>query len=256
MSYIDDFRELGYAIVRGAFDAPTIARLAAEFDRIAGLAERGQLAGDVHCFFSEHPTHGRVVRFVQRAGYVDAAARAWCASPVLPELLQPLIGGDLKIVRNSFFYKPPGSSDDHIGYHQDWRFRQPAAAFRDHGTAYVQLGVAVDRHGPENGGMRVVARSHRRGDAGLCPTGGVSRTPASEDALRAAGLDPRGIVPFELEPGDVALWTPYTVHGSTPNPSARPRRFFVCGFARASSVDVGERAFGPPAARAGLKGVA
>jgi ectoine hydroxylase-related dioxygenase (phytanoyl-CoA dioxygenase family) len=248
VSYVDDFRELGYAVVRQAFDAPAIARLATTFDRIAGLALRGALAGDVGCYFGEHPARGRVVRFVQRVGYVDAETRAWCAGPILAGLLRPLLGDAVKAARNSLFYKPPGSSDDHIGYHQDWRFRLPAEAFRDLDSAYVQLGVAVDRHGPDNGGMRVVARSHRRGDAGLCAGGGVSRTPATEDALRAAGLDPRDIVPLELEPGDVALWTPYTVHGSTPNASARPRRFFVCGFARASSVDVGEWAFGDPGA--------
>jgi len=243
-NYVHDLHELGYAIVRRAFDGAAIARLAAEFDRIAQAAEHGRLAADVHCFFGEHPERGRVVRFVQRVGYVDGGTRAWCANGVLPELLRPLVGDTVKVARNSLFYKPPGSSDDHIAYHQDWRFRQPASAFRDLGSAFVQLGIAVDRHGPGNGGMRVLAGSHRRGAVDLQAAGGVSRTPATEDALRAAGLDPRDVVPFELEPGDVALWTPYTVHGSSPNASSRSRRFFVCGFGRAASVDVGERAFG------------
>jgi Phytanoyl-CoA dioxygenase (PhyH) len=54
----------------------------------------------------------------------------------------------------------------------------------------------------------------------------------------------------ELEPGDVALWNVYLVHGSGPNITSGDRRFYLNGYVRAADCDRGEWAFrdGEPAA--------
>jgi Phytanoyl-CoA dioxygenase (PhyH) len=54
----------------------------------------------------------------------------------------------------------------------------------------------------------------------------------------------------ELEPGDVALWNVYLVHGSGPNITLGDRRFYLNGYVRAADCDRGEWAFrdGEPAA--------
>jgi ectoine hydroxylase-related dioxygenase (phytanoyl-CoA dioxygenase family) len=229
--------ELGYAVARRAVDAAGIARLAEEFDRVAAGP------GDDDDLRRVHTDDGRQLRFAQRSGHLGARTRElWRSATGLRAVVDEILGRDARVVLTSLFYKPPGAVDDDIGYHQDFRFRQPPEAFRDLARNYVQLGVAVDPHGPANGGMRVLPRSHLAGDAGLCRDGGVSRTAATEEALVAAGLDPGGLVALELDPGDVAMWSPYVVHGSPHNLSPRPRRFFVCGLARASSTETGEPA--------------
>ena len=50
-------------------------------------------------------------------------------------------------------------------------------------------------------------------------------SPLLEEELRHAGLDPSNIHTCEMEPGDLLLWTLFTVHGSAPNVSDYDRRF-------------------------------
>jgi hypothetical protein len=46
-----------------------------------------------------------------------------------------------------------------------------------------------------------------------------------------------------LEPGDLALWSPYLVHGSGKNVSDHKRRLYINGYVRAPDCDRGEWAF-------------
>ncbi|MBM3586101.1 MAG: hypothetical protein FJX36_17395 [Alphaproteobacteria bacterium] len=50
-----------------------------------------------------------------------------------------------------------------------------------------------------------------------------------DDELRRAGLDPATAVTLALDPGDLAIWTLYTVHGASANTSGRDRRFVING---------------------------
>ena len=61
--------------------------------------------------------------------------------------------------------------------------------------------------------------------------------------LVAVGLDPATVVYLELEPGDLALWTLLTVHGSLPNESAHDRAFAISSYVRAETSRRGEWAF-------------
>ena len=65
----------------------------------------------------------------------------------------------------------------------------------------------------------------------------------SSTTLDAVGLSASEAVDLILEPGDLALWSPYLVHGSGTNRSAHRRRFFINGYVRASDCDRGEWAF-------------
>jgi ectoine hydroxylase-related dioxygenase (phytanoyl-CoA dioxygenase family) len=46
-----------------------------------------------------------------------------------------------------------------------------------------------------------------------------------------------------MEPGDLLLWTLYTVHGSAPNLSGHDRRFMINSYVRAADSDRGEWTF-------------
>ena len=78
--------------------------------------------------------------------------------------------------------------------------------------------------------------------------------PLDED-LKAVGLDPANLVDLILDPGDVAIWNLYTVHGSGSNTTQSDRRVYINGYVRAGDCDRGEWAFrngepcslGPPA---------
>ena len=64
-----------------------------------------------------------------------------------------------------------------------------------------------------------------------------------DDALEAVGLSATDAIDLDLEPGDLALWSPYLVHGSGANRSDHKRRLYINGYVRAADCDRGEWAF-------------
>jgi ectoine hydroxylase-related dioxygenase (phytanoyl-CoA dioxygenase family) len=91
--------------------------------------------------------------------------------------------------------------------------------------------------------MRFVPRSHLWGDLELDAASDVLGNSMNDDVLLAAGLSPEDAVEVELEPGDLALWSPYLVHGSGTNRSDHQRRLYINGYVRAEDCDRGEWAF-------------
>jgi ectoine hydroxylase-related dioxygenase (phytanoyl-CoA dioxygenase family) len=163
-------------------------------------------------------------------------------NPRFARLLEPLIGGNLKQIINQVHWKAPGSLGD-FAWHQDSRFRRPASAYRNLATAYVQTGLAVDPHTRESGCMRLIPGSHLSGDLDMDASKLAVGTQMSDRDLLAVALNAQDTVDLLLEPGDLALWSPYLVHGSGKNVSAHKRRLYINGYVRAADCDRGEWAF-------------
>jgi ectoine hydroxylase-related dioxygenase (phytanoyl-CoA dioxygenase family) len=157
-------------------------------------------------------------------------------------LLEPLIGRNLKQIINQVHWKAPGSLGD-FAWHQDSRFRNPPSAYRNLATSYVQTGLAIDPHTRDSGCMRFVPRSHLGGDLGMDCSKKALGTAMTDDALEAAGLSEADAIDLLLEPGDLALWSPFLVHGSGKNRSDHKRRLYINGYVRAEDCDRGEWAF-------------
>lgn len=236
----------GYAVVRGLFSTTEIADIAAAFDRIRrdGLAlGRSFRHGNLLFRLGDDPQLGRILRMVQLPAWRNALLDRVRLDLRFVTVLQPLIGDSLKQIINQMHWKPPGAAKVEFAYHQDSRFRRPASAFRNLAHSYVQTGLAVDPHTPASGAMKVIPGSHRPGDLGLGGDGPILEQRMQDEALRAAGLDPAAVVDLELAPGDLALWSPYLVHGSGINTSPNDRRLYINGYMRSADCDRGEAAF-------------
>ena len=92
----------------------------------------------------------------------------------------------------------------------------------------------MDEANAANGCLHVVPGSHRLGNL---------KVKRYAKGSVEAQLDVSSAVPCEALPGDVLMFTSYTVHGSSPNTTDRPRRSYINGFVRASACDVGRWAF-------------
>jgi ectoine hydroxylase-related dioxygenase (phytanoyl-CoA dioxygenase family) len=235
----------GYAIVRGVFTAREVEDVAAAIDRVREEGERhgrsfrhGNLFYNVAAGADGSPT----VRMVQWPSYHEPVLNAVRLDPRVAALLQPLVGCDLKQIINQIHWKAPGSAGD-FAWHQDCRFRQPGWAYRNLARAYVQTGLAIDPHTPQSGCMRFIPGSHRRGDLEMEGSAEVLGNPLTDAALNAVGLAAGEAVDVLLEPGDLALWSPYLVHGSGTNRCAHRRRLYINGYVRAEDCDRGEWAF-------------
>src|SRR5947209_19194970 len=160
----------GYAVVRGFFDRDELADISAALDQLyaEGVAH-GRCFRHGNLFYNvarERDGSEPLVRMVQWPSYHQAVLNRVRLDTRFVELLDPLIGSDLKQIINQVHWKAPGSLGD-FAWHQDSRFRRPPEAYRNLATAYVQTGLAIDPHTPESGCMRFVPRSHLRGDLGM-----------------------------------------------------------------------------------------
>jgi ectoine hydroxylase-related dioxygenase (phytanoyl-CoA dioxygenase family) len=243
--YVEEYREKGYAIVRGVFSADEIAELRLAFERTyaEGMSHHATWRHQNRVMWvQEHETVGRYVSGCQWQSWVDPVLDRVRSDPRMLAILEPLIGRDIKQIINQMHWKTPGTGQT-WGLHQDVRSRTPAHCFRNLGDAYVQTGLAIDRHWAGNGAMKVMPFSHQRGNLNM--DGGVSHhRDTRENAVAAAGFDPAKLVDVVMEPGDVALWGPYMIHGGGINTTAdNARRLYINGYVRAADCDRSQPVF-------------
>jgi ectoine hydroxylase-related dioxygenase (phytanoyl-CoA dioxygenase family) len=237
----------GYAIVR-AFLSP---------------AETAEISAEVHRMYQEGLKHHATYRDknllfevlddpkANRRVVLQAHWTAWL-SPLLERMrrsekyfavLEPFLGADIKQISHQVHWKPPGAKYTSYRFHQDARFRQGNVKDFSYLQSTLTTGLAIDRQTVENGALRIMPGSHRLGYLGLSDDGPIMVGQTQDEELRRAGLDPSTIVTCEMEPGDLLLWTLFTVHGSAPNVSDCDRRFMINSYVRASDSERGEWTF-------------
>lgn len=235
----------GYAVVRGFFSASEVEEIASAIDEVhdEGVAHgRSFRHGNLFYNVFQRDSGEALVRMVQWPSYHQQLLNAVRLDVRFALLLQPLIGDNLKQIINQVHWKAPGSLGD-FAWHQDCRFRRPAHAYRNLATSYVQTGLAIDPHTQDSGCMRFIPRSHLGGDLEMDCSILVLGSAMKDGVLDAVGLCASDAVDLVLDPGDLALWSPYLVHGSGTNHSAHKRRFYINGYVRAADCDRGEWAF-------------
>jgi ectoine hydroxylase-related dioxygenase (phytanoyl-CoA dioxygenase family) len=236
----------GFAIVRGFFNADDMQRIGAEADRIyrEGLRHHATYRDrNLLLEVLDDPRAGRrVVLQAHWTPWISPHLERMRRDPRYLELLEPFLGRDIRQITHQIHWKPPGAKYTFYRYHQDARFRN-ASSLRNLLYGSLNTGLAIDRQTAANGALRVIPRSHLNGYLGLSEDGPIMTGHTPDEELRRAGLDPDSAVICEMEPGDLLLWTLYTVHGSAPNVSASDRRFLISSYVRAGDSDRGEWAF-------------
>ena len=236
----------GYAIVRGFLSPDEMARMSAETDRMyqEGLKHHATYR-DKNLLFEvldDPQARRRVVIQAHWTAWISPYLERMRRHPRYLDLLGPLLGPDIKQITHQIHWKPPGAKYTYYRYHQDAKFRNPAAV-RNLLYGTVNTGLAIDRQTVENGALRVVPKSHLQGYLGLSEDQTIMTGETPDEDLLRVGLDPKSIVTCTMEPGDLLLWTLYTVHGSAPNLSTMDRRFMINSYVRASDSDRGEWTF-------------
>jgi ectoine hydroxylase-related dioxygenase (phytanoyl-CoA dioxygenase family) len=244
---VEHLESEGYAIIRGFLSAAEIGEISAEVDRLyaEGLKH--------HATYRDHNLLFEVLNDprARRRVVLQAHWTAWI-SPLMERMrrsehyfrvLEPFLGSDIKQITHQLHWKPPGAKYTSYRFHQDARFREGSIKSFDLLHSTVTTGLAIDRQTVENGALRIIPRSQRLGYLGLSDDGPIMVGQTQDEDLRRAGLDPASMVTCEMEPGDLLLWTLFTVHGSAPNVSSYDRRFMINSYVRAADSDRGEWAF-------------
>lgn len=206
------FERDGWVLVPRLFDAPLVASLETEFDRIVEqLRSSGE---DVNARWGgprmEAPdAAGTEVLHTHNVQHYSAAwLRALLHEPFL-DACEALLGPDVVLHHTKLFLKPPGRGAP-FPLHQDWSY---FPTIRDTMiAAVVHVTAATD----ETGCLRVVPGSHRLGR--------VAGTSGQEPSDVLDRHTPEDAVPVEAARGDVLFFHSFTLHASPPNRSDRPRK--------------------------------
>lgn len=222
------FFEQGFVVLRGLFPAAAIDILRQAFDRLEARARQlrdSQLVDDAFFVVSTGPNGMRRIHRVVWCCGPEPSVLSVARDPRLLTAAAELLGSpSIDHLLCQAHFKLP---HDQVAYpwHQDSAHRRYGTELwldRNGRGSYVQSIVAVDPMRADNGPLRVLA--------GSCAQGHRSpRAGSSELDLTAA--ETQAALTILLDPGDVLLMGPYTIHSSEPNESDTPRRAFINGYA-------------------------
>ncbi len=235
--YVQQYWRDGYTVIPNVFAPHEVEQMKMACDRwkfTGELLGRTWRKQNTVIWVNENEPSGPVVRGMQWPSYHDPVMDHYRTDPRLLMILEPLIGANIKQVINQLHWKKPGSKVT-WPLHRDVRSRQPVEDFRDLYPSWVQTGIALDPHRAENGAMKVVPGSHMD----------YEHDPHNRSLYNVPQYaEDERIKDVVLNPGDVALWSAYTVHGGGYNTTEfMDRRLYINGFIRAENCDRGEWAF-------------
>jgi len=244
---VSEIETAGFAIVRGFLTPEEIGEISREVDRIyqEGMKHHATYR-DKNLLFevlNDPKARRRVVLQAHWTAWISPLMERMRRTEKFHRVLSPFLGEDIRQISHQVHWKPPGAKYTFYRFHQDARFREGNIKDFRYAHSTLTTGLAIDRQTVENGALRVIPGSHRLGYLGLSDDGPIMVGETQDAELRRAGLDPGNIVTCEMEPGDLLLWTLFTVHGSAPNVSTYDRRFMINSYVRAADSDRGEWAF-------------
>lgn len=217
---VAEFFERGYLLMPDVFSEAELEPLREAFARV--YAEAEQLGGETGLhrgarYVFEGPNLHRVVW----AGAVEPALLAASEDPRLLVPAAQLLGSRQVVqLLNQCHFKQPGDGVA-FAWHQDSQnrhFGTPDWTDVNGRGSFVQAILAVDDAPANSGPLEVFPGSCARGHLGL-----------SWDDVLPEGLGEP--VPLTVRAGSVIVFGPYTIHGSQPNRSSRPRRVLINGYA-------------------------
>lgn len=218
---IQDFYEIGYFVVRGLFAKSEIAEISQAFDRLQKIAltlKTTQMISGSQFVVED----GRIDRIVWMAGAESSLLKVG-EDPRTLSICSAILGtSTMEQLICQGHYKLSGDQVK-FDWHQDCQHRgygTPDWTDVNGRGSYVQTLMAIDEVTADNGPVMFVPCSADQGYLGLDKV---------EDPTTVIDLKP--IVPMLMQPGDVAFFSPYSVHGSQPNKSGKSRRVFINGFA-------------------------
>jgi ectoine hydroxylase-related dioxygenase (phytanoyl-CoA dioxygenase family) len=221
------FDELGYFVVEDAFDAATIAQLAAEL--VPG-------DDDVKTFLARSPdgrfsVAGLDTQTVAPHAVVRSAfVRRFVANATLAGIARDLVGPDVRLYWDQSVFKQPNGAEP-VLWHQDngYTYVEP--------QAYLTCWIALTDATPENGCIAVMPGAHRDG------TLAHHSTPIGEECWG----DWSHALEVPVRAGSIVVFSSLTPHATKRNTTGEVRRAYIVQYTPAGAVAYhGDPRAGPP----------
>lgn len=245
---IEQYRDEGYAVIPNFIPESEIAELQRETKRLYEQAlEHHATFRHGNLLFEILPENFFPKRYVVQAhwfAWISDYFEAFRRRPEFFDLLEPLLGKNIKQIDQQIQWKPPGADLTGYRFHQALRFRSSGPQLGNVPADSVQVGLAIEESRRQSGCLRIIPHSHEHGYLGLSDDGNAVMSGLThKKELLAVGLDPATIVDIELNPGDAVIGGLLTVYGSLPNLSDQDSAFMLSGYVRGETSQRGEWAF-------------
>jgi phytanoyl-CoA hydroxylase len=208
----DFFNENGFYIAKGVYDPEELQALEADFDRIVRQLQDSGEEINARWTGPEMDRLQTSALKVLHTHNVQQYSAAWLRAMLQQRFLgfaQAILGPDVILHHSKLFFKPSEEGAP-FPMHQDWTYFPTVDDTMMAGIVHVS--EATD----EMGCLRVYPGTHKLGR--VEGTSGQSES----DMLEKYPLS--GATPLEAEPGDVVFFHYFTIHGSMPNRSPKPRK--------------------------------
>lgn len=204
----------GFLIVRQFLPPNEFSELKANLDRY--IREIVPRLPDSDAFYLDK-SRPETLKQMQHMGQ-DAYFAEYRKHPRWIALARALVGEAVETQEPEWFNKPPGSESPTPPHQDNYYFNLKP-------PNVLTIWLALDKVDEENGCLRYVAGSHRKG---IRPHGRSNILGFSQGITDYSPDDSAREVRIELEPGDVAVHHGETIHRADPNRSrTRSRRAFA-----------------------------
>lgn len=218
---IQDFYELGFFVVPQLFYHDEIEDIKQCFDRLQNIALKLKTTQE-HMGSQFVVDNNRIDRIVWMGGAEPNLLKYAEDARILSTCCQILKSKSLEQLICQGHYKLPGDNVS-FDWHQDCQHRGAGSTDWidiDGKGSYVQTLMAIDEITYENGPVNFIPNTTKLGYIELDKKNNLTDF-----------FDIKTAIPLLMQPGDVAFFNPYVIHGSQPNKSNGPRRVFINGFA-------------------------
>ncbi|MEN7547900.1 phytanoyl-CoA dioxygenase family protein [Rapidithrix thailandica] len=210
MQPVDKFNENGYVILKEVFDETTleqIRNLVSQIDDYANL----QLEDPFSPYYLKHrPDQGVLFDLFQRHPEFQRLAK----NDVILDFLEQVLGPNITLYENSLVYKPKGKVNE-VPWHQDF-------INRAHEQTKLIVWMALDEVVPENGAMKVIPGSHKKGFLPFYQVKGETH----HTRVRPECIEEEKAVFVPMNAGDVLVFHQCLLHSSERVEGDKPRRAY------------------------------
>ncbi|MCA9123430.1 MAG: phytanoyl-CoA dioxygenase family protein [Planctomycetaceae bacterium] len=216
----------GFVTVMNLLAAEELQRLKRRISEVARGVVNTLPASKIEFEPASHAASGETgIRKINECAERDAVFMAHAANPRILDIVELLIGADIKLYGSQCFMKPPGGIEK--PYHQD------SAYFTIEPTDLVTCWTALDDATVANGCLYVIPGSHR---GEILDHDEPWLVGDREDMqVRRDQYDASGEVAIELQAGSVSFHHSRLLHRSGPNRTDSPRRGLAVHYMSAKS---------------------
>ena len=231
-SHKTQFEETGQLTVKALLSTPQLETLR---DRARAIAERSVDFPVDKLEYEPGTGDGRPLmerlRKINEPAQHDPVFREHAADADILDIIEDLLGPDVKLFGDQMFVKPPGGVEK--TYHQD------SAYFHIEPMAIITAWVALDDATLANGCLRFIPGSHRQGVLDHSEVWMVGER--QDQKIPDAAIDLSRETPILLTAGDCSFHHSLLLHRSGPNDTDQFRRGMASHYMSARS-----RWTGPP----------